>query len=363
MTRDYVIDAFGARWSLDTTGIADDARDRLHVLWEWCRVPSASSGDDGVEPFVVTDADPYAVSRAITIASLRRRVGSAVLLHSAGFSVGDRAVALVGPSGTGKSTAARTLGQHFGYLSDETIAIEPDGRIAPYPKPISTVVDPARRWVKDEHSPRELGLREAGETAYLHALVVLERDPAHEVPELAELTLADALLAVTKESSSMPLVERPLHRLATLASGAGGPYVLRYNEIGDCVELIRDLFSTDAGRFERQPWTSTPGAATSAPATLPTDAETANWSEETRIARAPWTDAVHAEGGTVVLQGTDLMRLGPVGEVAWVASASPITVTDLLARVIAELGEHPDAARIVDEGLRSMVDSGILRVA
>ncbi len=245
MSEDCVVDAFGARWSFDTDALRAVDAERLRVLWERCRVRGAGADDVGVEPFVVTDSDPYAVSRAITLASLERRRGSAVLLHAAGLSRGERAIALVGPSGAGKSTASRVLGQHFGYLTDETVAIEADGRVAPYPKPLSIITDPAAPWDKGEWSPDELGLRKASEPAYLTGLVVLERDPARTVPELVELPLIDALLAVIAQSSSLPVLDRPLHRLAEVASGSGGPYLLRYSEIGDCIDLLAALFGAD----------------------------------------------------------------------------------------------------------------------
>lgn len=363
MTEDFVIDAFGARWCLDTHGVEPAAGRRLRLLWDRCRVPGARPGDAGVETFVVADGDPYAVSRALTLASLRRRRGSAVLLHAVGLSQGDRAVALVGPSGAGKSTAALTLGRSFGYLSDETVAVEADGRVAPYPKPVSVLTDPEVPWEKVESSPDELGLRRASGTAYLAGLVVLERDPARTVPELAPMPLVDALLAVIAQSSAQPMLERPLHRLAELASGTGGPYVLRYSEIGDCTGLIADLLDPGAEgprteRTERAAWTSTPGPGAPTPAGSPPGCPGTHGQA---LQRTPWRDAVHGEGGTIVLVGESLVRLGPVGEVLWRASAAPVRANDLYAAVVAELGEHPDARRAVDDGITALLDTGLLR--
>lgn len=370
MTPDFVIDAFGARWSLVTDGLDSAERDRLHVLWEACRVPSARAGDEGVEPFSVTDPDPYAVSRAITLASIRRRRGSAVMLHAAGLSHGSRAIALVGPSGTGKSTAARALGQHFGYLTDETFTVEDDDRVSPYPKPVSMVTDPSQPWAKVEASPAELGLREASDPAYLHAVVVLERDPAHATPELVPLSVVDAVLAVIKESSSQPLLERPLHRLAGLVSSAGGPYLLRYSEIGQCVELLRDLFEIPDG-VEGERWTSTPG-----PADAPADVDPADATPEgdfalptpdaldgrTLVERGPWRDAVHGKSDSVVLIEHTPVRLGPVGEVIWHAADTPVSVGDALTTVVENFGDHPDAEALVTQGVSDMLRSGVLRI-
>ena len=348
MSGDYVIDAFGARWSLDTDGLDAADRDRLHHLWERCRVPGARSGDEGVEPFVVTDPDPYAVSRAVTLASLRRRSGSAVLLHAAGFEAGGRVAVLVGPSGAGKSTAALTLGRELGYVSDETVAVEPDGTVSPYPKPVSVITDPAARWDKHEESPDSLGLREVSGTAYAEVLVVLERDPEREVPELTELPIVDALLAVIAQSSSTALLDRPLERLGQLASRSGGPYVLRYSEIDACVDLVHGLLDS-ADRPARNAWTTTPGG-TGAADPLPGT-----------VVRAAWTEALHADDGTVVLIGEQLIRLGPIGEVVWHAAATPVETATLHDLVVAELGAHPDSESVVADGVAALVRTGVLR--
>jgi len=350
VSEDYVVDAFGARWSLDTGALEVTARERLHTLWGRCRVLGVVATDVGVERFVVTDSDPYAVSRAITLASLQRRRGSAVLLHAAGLSRGQRAIALVGPSGAGKSTAARMLGRHFGYLTDETVAVEADGRVAPYPKPVSIITDPQAPWDKGEWSPDELGLRRPSEPAYLTGLVVLDRDPTRTVPELVELPLIDAMLAVIGQSSSLPLLDRPLHRLAELASGSGGPYLLRYSEISDCTGLLSDLFD-GSGASHRQSWTSVPFSP------IPPK------STDTPIVRAPWRDAVHGEDGTLVLVGETPIRLGPVGEVLWRVAAAPISRDGAYAAVVTALGEHPDAARAVDDGIASLIELGLLQVS
>lgn len=389
MSDDLVIDAFGVRWSLRLEGVDSDVAARLTELWQGARsrvaegVGGSHSGSHGgshdLETFHVGDVPPgaagyrlfgnepprtipYAVSRALTLASIGRRRGSALMLHAAGLSLGPRAVALVGPSGTGKSTASRELGRHFGYLSDETVVLEEDRRVAPYRKPVSVVVDHGSQWDKAEFSPAELGLREP-DTAYLEALVVLERDPEREVPELTTLPLVDALVTVIPESSSLPLVDRPLQRLAEAAGRSGGPYVLRYSEIGDCVDLIADLLDptgTWSRSGPRAPWTTTPPP--------PDRARTAGVAGDgvddlggERLVRCPWRDVVHGEDGTLLLIGERPVRLGPVGEVLWRRAEQPITRSDAVEAVVAELGPHPDAAAIVAEGVTALLDSGVLR--
>lgn len=381
MSDDLVIDVFGVRWALRFDGADPVVVARLTELWQGARsdVPhtSGSDGPSDVETFHVGDVPagsaghrlsgaeppgtiPYAVSRALTHASISRRRGSALMLHAAGLSLGPRAVALVGPSGTGKSTASRELGAHFGYLSDETVVVEEDRRVSPYRKPISVVVDPASPWDKSEHSPAELGLREP-DTAYLEALVVLEREPGREVPEIATLPLVDALVAVIPESSSLPMLERPLQRLAEVASRSGGPYLLRYAEIRDCVDLVADLLDPHGSwsrSAPRSPWSTTAPPDPSSPVE---PSEPADGGAGERLVRSPWRDVVHGEDGTLLLVGDRPVRLGPVGEAIWFRAAQPITHTEAVEAVVDELGPHPDAEAIVAEGVTSLVDSGVLR--
>ena len=207
----FVIDAFGAPWILDLSGLEEPLADSLRVLWSRAVVDTTTtelSESDDVRPFVVArSADgsvtvgdgihhgsdehlPYAVSRALTLASLKRRVGDCVLLHAAGAALPDGStVALVGPSGTGKTTASRALCQTLGYVSDETVAVEESGRVRAWAKPLSVVIDPASRWEKLEHSPDELGLLRAPEALHLVAVIVLDRDPDLEGDPVLEQIL------------------------------------------------------------------------------------------------------------------------------------------------------------------------------
>jgi hypothetical protein len=189
-----------------------------------------------------------------------------------------------------------------------------------------------------------------------------------------EVPLIDGLLAVIAQSSALPLVERPLHRLAGLISGSGGPFVLRYREIGDCVDIVRDLLEGSTDR-ERAPWTSTPGASLSPDSRVSHGSGPRETRESggigtgarvervERVERAPWVDAVHGEEGTLVLVGESQVRLGPVGEVVWGRADRPLTVAEAQAAVVQALGQHPDAERVVTEGVAAMLASGVLRLS
>ena len=77
--------------------------------------------------------------------ALKATAGRRINLHAGGVADESRRVlAVVGPSGTGKTTATLALARRLGYVSDETVSIDPDGTVAPHPKPLSVVPDPQR---------------------------------------------------------------------------------------------------------------------------------------------------------------------------------------------------------------------------
>ena len=210
----FVIDAFGARWTLDLSGLEDPLADELRSLWSRATVdPSAVAATDDAPLFVVaraadgsvdvgagvtgkihrgSDTDlPYTLSRALTLASIKRRAGQALMLHAAGVALPDgTTAALVGASGTGKTTASTVLCQTLGYVSDETVAVDPHGSVRAWPKPLSVAVDPGTRWEKHEKSPDELGLVRAPEQLQLGVVVILSRDPDLDGPPRLERIVA-----------------------------------------------------------------------------------------------------------------------------------------------------------------------------
>ena len=74
----------------------------------------------------------------ITLAMIEQLVGSGVMLHSAviGDPQSKRALALVGVSGSGKTTASRFLGSKLAYLTDETAIITDEGVRDPLPEAV-----------------------------------------------------------------------------------------------------------------------------------------------------------------------------------------------------------------------------------
>ena len=157
-----------------------------------------------------------------------------------------RTAVLYGPSGTGKTTMARTLCTDLVYLSDETAGVAPDLRIVPYPKPLSIIVN-AGDELKEQVSPGRLGLVRPADMEYrLAALVQLTRDPDHEGDAtLDRLATVDALPELVAQTSYTREMERPLHRLADLTQRVGGVRRVTYAEAAQLRPVVRALLDGD----------------------------------------------------------------------------------------------------------------------
>ena len=78
-------------------------------------------------------AHDYVLTTQVTVAGLQATAGVRLNLHAGGLADDrGRVLALVGPSGTGKTTATRTLAGRLGYLSDETVSMDAGGRVFPH---------------------------------------------------------------------------------------------------------------------------------------------------------------------------------------------------------------------------------------
>jgi hypothetical protein len=377
-----VIDAFGARWLLDVSGIDDHLAHELVHLWDRATLRQAGADPGAAEDcpsFVVRRTDdgwveidgraqrtkdvdvPYLVSRHLTNASIRRRSGSCVMLHAAGLATDDGGtVALVASSGTGKTTAGRVLGRTLGYVSDETVTIELDHTVRAYPKPLSIVVDPAAPSFKHERSPDDLGLCRAAPALRLSAVAVLVRRDDAVVPSLEPIGLVEAMGAVLPQTSALPDLDRPLDRLARVLATGHGPYRLTYRDIEDCVDLVTDL----AHARERVPeaddvtWTWFDGEAhVGDPTPLPGD-----FGPSTLVRRTGFRDAVTSGGVVLVMRGSTPVTLPGLAATMWLAAEAPCAVAELVTAATAQLGTHPVAEEIVLDTVRMLVANQVLNV-
>ncbi|HEX5968675.1 MAG TPA: hypothetical protein VFY88_09375 [Intrasporangium sp.] len=251
--------ALGARVRVDLRGAAPVLVDEFHRAWRRCLAPSPRSAMSGeldagtvdmsgeaahVSPDASRDVAARALTRStqrITAALIAAQAGRLLMLHAGALCHPDTgaSVVYVAPGGTGKTTLSRALGGEFAYLTDETVGITEDRRILPYPKPL-TLRGPSGGRAKVEHAPDDLGLQEPRADPWVAGVVLIRRDPSMVGVSVEPLDLAEALLLLAPEASSLARLERPLHRLAALGHATGGFRLVRYAEAAELDELVRD---------------------------------------------------------------------------------------------------------------------------
>ncbi|WDH79440.1 hypothetical protein PTQ19_03095 [Microbacterium esteraromaticum] len=390
MSDGLLLRLFGECWRVDLSAYADPRPlvSRLGHLWARVRVnghdasgaavvvfrPSADALTGPRDPHVRTayvtertdGAFPYAFSRALTQAAIEHLAGSGLLLHAAALASGDgsRAVVMVASSGTGKSTAARTLGTRFGYLSDELVRVDASYRVEGLTKPLSIIV-PGFPGGKDECSPDDEGLAPTPlSPPVLAAIVCLQRDPGADAVELQPIGVHELIAEVLPQSSSIWRGLRPLHHLVGAATEGGGPFRLRYAEIAEAERVVDDLLASRGdsraeARWIGHPpadserWTGDVAAAEGVPPTGAADAV---------VTRMPWTDAIECDGEVSVLNGPEFSRIAGIAATMWLWCAQPRTVAELTAALIDEHGPHPDAAQLVRSALEALSERRLVRV-
>lgn len=202
-------------------------------LWARCLSPDLPTRTDVA---VRKNSSQEAATQQITQAFIAARAGRLLMLHAGAVAHEEtgRALVFVAPSGTGKSTLTRRLGKRYGYLSDETVGIEPVTlRIHPYPKPITLAPDHGHQ--KRENSPDDLGLLPAPASPHLAHLAVLRRTPGRDAAAFTPLSVLDAVAMIAPETSSLSKLPRPLHLMAEVHRRAGCTLV----EYGEVEQILR----------------------------------------------------------------------------------------------------------------------------
>ena len=192
------------------------------------------------------DSGMQDLTSRITLAMIEQLVGRGVMLHAAviGDPESKRAVALVGVSGSGKTTASRFLGSKFAYLTDETAIISDEGVVSPYPKPLSVIVDP--NAPKDQQNPVDLGLNvvDRDDLSYeLSRIVFISRDESASEPYFERVPLHEALVFLSEQSSGLARHPEGVVSLAKLVERCGGVWRLVYSEVEDTLPLVQDLLN------------------------------------------------------------------------------------------------------------------------
>ena len=240
LLRDAVADAWrdcgtGSAVGDPDAAVVDVVLDDDETVVEEARLQGAT-GSTSLE-HLLHDLSPVVTERAIT-----RNAGRLLMLHAAGvadLSTGA-CVALVAPSGTGKTTATRILARELGYASDETVGIRDDLSVVAHPKPLS-ILTSADSALKVQTPASRLGLQPSPTGLRLAGVLVLRRDPDGPEVEVAPVRTVLALAELAPQTSYLSRLPRPLHRLADTLVATGGLRVVSYREADSLRPVVRDL--------------------------------------------------------------------------------------------------------------------------
>ena len=377
MTRALPIDALGTIIRIDGSALTDDAWAATQEVWADARAarPAATPAETvTAHGAIPVESMLASLSINVTLAALRCRAGEVLMLHAAGLATPDgRVVALVGPSGRGKTTVSRILGREFAYVSDESIAITADGAVVPYRKPLSVIENDGA--IKAQRSPHELGLLPLPDAPLrLAALVLLDRDDASRVPSIEQVDLAEGIARLAEQASYLGRLPEPLGTIARHVDAVGGIHRLRYSDASTLGPSISELASVEwtprepggpdsvPSRLVRQRvnspvsgvWTPAPSAAEFATAPL--------------YQRLPALDALFLDDGRVVLlvqhrsSETRVLVLDGIAPTLWRATARPVSIAELVEASLARHGSPSgvDAATVVNARLEELVSQGVM---
>ena len=355
MPRTLLVDAVGSCIAIDLSAL--DEGDEAAVRHAWADALAAADA----EP--VETVTPHGTDRAVMLSGLSQQVtlaaieaarGRAWMLHAAGVATPDgQVVVLVGPSGRGKTTASRALGIAYGYVSDETVAIDADGRVWPYRKPLSVIEDPAAP--KTQLPPSALGLQPLPDAELrVAAVVLLERDPAHpEVPRVGVTDLGDALEELVSQTSFLHDQPAALRFIAALATATGGIRTVKYREAETLPAVIPSLVA--------------PAGEIVVPA-LPAHVVVAGSGDGPRFTRVEVADEVAVDDPDRVALLTiredrqgHVTLLGGIAPAVW-RVADGATLEQLTVAAIAAYGEPEgfDAGAAVLVAVGQLLDAGLL---
>lgn len=311
---------------------SDAAESQLRRQWARCLDDEAPASGEILaadSPWPLPREILLRLTHTLTTQAMDDLQGRALLWHAAGVSDRrGRVVALLAPGGTGKTTASIVLGRHgWGYVTDETVAVLPDGQVVPFPKPLSVRDDPVLPELKTHQAPDDLGLAEAVGRLCLAKVVILDRLEHGTPPVLERLPPIAGLRAVIQNSSGVEALNRPLTSLCTVLERAGGVFTLRYQDIGECLTLVREAVSTSAP-WPWQPIADLPGGV----------------------------DAVLLEDRALAMKGTQLWELGPAAAItlAFRDRDDLTSLTDELQRQLGPTSHARDVAAATLAELRRL---------
>ncbi|WP_416954504.1 hypothetical protein ACNKF0_19670 [Nocardioides sp. T5] len=340
-------------WSRCDARRVDDAQDRsvrVVVDDDPAAIEDAAARGSIAGPSASVVGDQVAL--AVTLQAMEANEGDLLMLRAAAVADAEtgRCVVLVGPAGSGRSTAARTLARHFGYVTDDTVAFTPSLDLLPYRKPLG--VGEAAEGLR---SPDELGLREAPEALRPAAVLLLERHSEGFVPpELTELSTAEAVAHLSGNASYLRSLDRPLHRLAALVEEVGAVHRVDYREADDLVAVTQQLLNHPTPR-DTEPEPDEP--------TLTELLGRATLGDGPSVRCEDFVDLHVSDGvGTVMLGETVVALSFLATRIVTLLGDGAATLDELAEALLVEFGEPEsgDARSLVETHVADLVEVGVL---
>lgn len=314
--------------------------------------------DDESKALTINSTEPeasYRISGDVTSRVLRKLVGEKLLLHAATVAVESiGTVVLSGASGAGKSTAAVTLAQLGSYMTDELTVLDPHTfHPIPFAKPISLVKSTKEtgRRIKEDVALASLGIVRTPDHK-VHApdhLVLVNRNPECSAPHVEHVDLAEAIVALVGQSSSLWKLDQPLSVLVNFIASLKGAWRATYSEVADLPGALKKAIAeSPVGGLQEDK--SDEYALIS-----PSDVSTRE-AKPGEYFLAPFAEALWCGNTLLVLSTSDspsLVKLQGISALLWevLAEAGPGTNDALVRDIVAIAGDHPDAVQRVKEAL------------
>ena len=341
---------------------SDDATTVDAVRHAWARCLSGRlepSADDLVLPAEetrrLTSGDGQALAMRLTADAIAASRGRRLMFHAAGLADDDgRVVALVGPSGAGKTTAAARLGAAgFGYVTDELLVADFAGRVTPFPRPLFAHDPQSGGGSKRRRAPDDLGLGVCPADLRLSRLMLLSRSPDEPTEaRLEPVPLIDGLLELIPQTSALAALDQPLQRLCRLADACGGVQRLVYTEIPDAREVVAASLGTPPAMADES-WLD--------PGGRPQPDGSVAWGlMDGKVRRAPYRDAIRVAEEALLLVGDTPVRLAGIGLTIWLLAAEAPLLDLLVEKVVEEHGPHPEAEDLVRHAVTSLVAAKVV---